>query len=79
MLQKLFIYFYGLPFSSLVDLRFLFGLFIAQSTIPFMSSSSAETSNARPACGLASSRTWTKYSYDFKQFNFPLENLCSKS
>ena len=60
--------FFSLLFSSMANLWFPFSVFIAHSTIALMSSSSADASNARMACGLMSLRTWRKCCYDFNQF-----------
>jgi len=54
-------------FSYFVNLWFQFNVFIAHSTITFMSSPCADASNARLTCGLASIRTWRKCSCDSKR------------
>ena len=56
-------YLYFFDFSSSVNLRFHFSLFLAHRKIAFTSSSSADESNARLACGLVSLRTWRKCSF----------------
>ena len=53
----------------MVNFGFPFNVFIAHSTIACICSSTADARNARLTFGLASLRTWTKFSCDFNRFN----------
>jgi hypothetical protein len=66
--RKRFLYFLDLHFSSLVNLRYPFSLFIAHWTIAFIKTSLADERNTRLAYGLASLRTWKKCCCDCNGF-----------
>ena len=86
--RKWFLYFFNLLSSSFVN--FLFhSTYLMHPKIAFTSSSSADASNARLACGLTSLKTCRKCSCDCNRFItlyrcknlaiFSRKNLCSKS